>query len=148
MSADSKNQSVEKLRCGVVGVGRMGRHHARVYAQRPDVEFVGVVDPDTKRAADIIEQWGGRAFDSVEQLIAAGVDAATVATPTVKHRAAVEPLLSAGVACLVEKPLAPTVDEAIWETVVCPLFHLPGRWLPPAGPCETLESVRDGSICR
>lgn len=113
MSADSMKQSVEKLRCGVVGVGRMGRHHARVYAQRQDVEFIGVVDPDAKRAADIIEQWGGRAFDSVEQLIAAGIDAATVATPTVKHRASVEPLLSAGVACLVEKPLAPTVDEAM-----------------------------------
>lgn len=111
MSAARQNQN-EKLRCGVIGVGRMGRHHARVYAQRPDVEFVGVVDLDAKRATDIVEQWGGRAFVSVNEMIAAGVDAVTVATPTIKHREAVEPLLSAGIACLVEKPLAPTAEEA------------------------------------
>jgi predicted dehydrogenase len=71
-----------------------------------------VVDGNTDRAAKIVEEWGGRAFSSVEELIASGVDAVTVATPTVTHRAIVEPLLKAGVACLVEKPLAPDVAEA------------------------------------
>src|SRR5690554_4395770 len=112
MAPVEKQSGNKKLRCGVVGVGRMGRHHARVYAQRSDVEFVGVVDPDAQRAADVVEQWGGRAFGLVEDMIASGVDAVTVATPTVKHRETVEPLLSAGVACLVEKPLAPTAGEA------------------------------------
>jgi predicted dehydrogenase len=101
-----------KLRCGVIGVGRMGRHHARVYAQLPGVELVGVVDKNAESRKAIVEQWGGREFETVEQMIAAGVDAVTIATPTVHHRAAAEPLLKAKVACLIEKPLAPDADEA------------------------------------
>lgn len=100
------------IRCGVIGVGRMGRHHARVYAQLPDVELVGVVDAIPQAAADIVEQWGGRPFASIDDLLCAGVDAVTIATPTVHHRAAAERLLAAGVACLIEKPLAPDVGEA------------------------------------
>ena len=104
--------SSEQMRCGVVGVGRMGRHHARVYAQLEDVELVGVVDRDAARCASMTEEWGGQGFDTVEQLIAAGVDAVTIATPTIHHLEAAQALLEAGVACLVEKPLAPSADEA------------------------------------
>jgi predicted dehydrogenase len=100
------------IRCGVIGVGRMGRHHARVYAQMEGCELVGVVDPDVQRCADTTEKWGGKSFPSVEALIDAGVDAVTIATPTMRHRAAAEPLLAAGVACLIEKPLAPDVTES------------------------------------
>lgn len=101
-----------QIRCAVVGVGRMGRHHARVYAQIPEVDFVGVVDSDPERRDGIVEEWGGGAFDSVDALIEAGVDAVTIATPTVTHRALAEQLLSAGVHCMIEKPLAPDTDEA------------------------------------
>ena len=100
------------LRCATIGVGKMGRHHARLYAQTEGCDLVGVVDGNADRAKGIVEEWGGRAFSSVAELIAHGVDAVTVATPTVTHRAIVEPLLEAGVACLVEKPLAPDVAEA------------------------------------
>lgn len=102
----------EKIRCGVVGVGRMGRHHARVYAQGETTELVGVVDRDADRAGGITSEWGGTAYGEVEQLLDAGVDAVTIAVPTVHHRAAAEPLLAAGVACLIEKPLAPDATEA------------------------------------
>lgn len=90
----------------------MGRHHARTYAQTPDVEFVGVADRDESRRNDITEQWGGRAFSDVQSLLACGVDAVTVATPTVCHLEHARPLLEAGVACLIEKPLAPDGDQA------------------------------------
>lgn len=100
------------LRCGVVGVGRMGRHHARVYAQMPEAEFVGVLDNDPGRSAGIIEEWGGAAFDSVESMLEAGVDAVTIATPTTTHRDLAERLLAADVHCLIEKPLAPDAAEA------------------------------------
>ncbi|MCP4758131.1 MAG: Gfo/Idh/MocA family oxidoreductase [Planctomycetes bacterium] len=100
------------LRCAVIGVGRMGRHHARVYAQMSGAELVGVVDHDAGRAANIVEEWGGEAFASIEELLAHGVDAVTIATPTIHHRAAAEQLLTAGVACLIEKPLAPTAEDA------------------------------------
>lgn len=101
-----------KIRSGVIGVGRMGRHHARVYAQSPDSELVGVVDTDPETCRRVVEEWGGRAFKSVDELIAAGVDAVTVATPTVEHRSAAEKLLEAKVACLIEKPLAPDTAAA------------------------------------
>ncbi len=100
------------LRCAVIGVGRMGRHHARVYAQMAGAELVGVVDHDAARAADIVEEWGGKAFQTIDALLASGVDAVTIATPTLHHREAAEQLLGAGVACLIEKPLAPTAEDA------------------------------------
>jgi hypothetical protein len=100
------------LRCATIGVGRMGRHHARLYAQTDGCDLVGVVDGNIERASKITEEWGGRAFASVQELIDHGVDAVTIATPTITHRAIVEPLLEAGIACLVEKPLAPDVAEA------------------------------------
>ncbi|MFK7960352.1 MAG: Gfo/Idh/MocA family protein [Phycisphaerales bacterium] len=106
------NRREGPLRCAVVGVGRMGRHHARVYAQGEGTTLVGVVDHDPKRAGGIVEEWGGSAFGSIDELLAAGVDAVTIATPTIHHRAAAEQLLAAGVACLVEKPLAPDAAEA------------------------------------
>ncbi|MCH2140244.1 MAG: Gfo/Idh/MocA family oxidoreductase [Phycisphaerales bacterium] len=104
--------SDQVTRCGVIGVGRMGRHHARVYSQMPDVELVGVVDLDTSRAREMTEEWGGQAFESIKDILAAGVDAVTIATPTTHHRVAAEELLGAGVACLIEKPLAPTAEDA------------------------------------
>ena len=100
------------LRCGVIGVGRMGRHHARVYAQCNASDLVGVVDTDPDAGDRIVEEWGGRAMTTVDDLIDAGVDAVTIATPTTHHRAAAEKLLAKGVACLIEKPLAPDAEEA------------------------------------
>jgi predicted dehydrogenase len=102
-----------QLRCGVIGVGRMGRHHARTYAQMPETELVGVVDNDIDRAGDIAEQWGCRAFSSVESLIKAGVDAVSIAVPTTHHMRVALECLEAGVSCLIEKPLAGTTEEAL-----------------------------------
>ena len=84
---------LKTIRCAVIGVGRMGRHHARVYAQMEDVDFVGVVDQDETRRNDIVEEWGGKAFATVEELIDTGVDAVTIATPTIYHLEVAEPLL-------------------------------------------------------
>ena len=101
-----------QIRCAVVGVGRMGRHHARVYSQLEGVDFVGAVDPDEDRRNDIVQEWGGKAFAAVEELVESGVDAVTIATPTIYHLEVAEPLLERGIACLIEKPLAPTAEIA------------------------------------
>jgi predicted dehydrogenase len=101
-----------RIRCGVVGVGRMGRHHARIYAQHPGAELIGVVDAKHEAARAVVEEWGGAVFSSVAEMLEAGVQAVTIATPTIHHRAIAEPLLEAKVACLVEKPLAPDAEEA------------------------------------
>ena len=90
----------------------MGRHHARVYGQLPDTELVGVVDADIERASDMAEQFGGKAFSSVDQLLDAGVDAVSIAAPTTAHRDLAERCIEAGVHCLIEKPLAGSASDA------------------------------------
>ncbi|MHC4992295.1 MAG: Gfo/Idh/MocA family protein [Planctomycetota bacterium] len=112
LQSTSRAGANRPLRCAVVGVGRMGRHHARVYAVSEGSELVGVVDTNGQAAEEVVGQWGGTVFGSVDELVAAGVDAVTIATPTIHHRAAASRLLEAGVACLIEKPLAPNVEEA------------------------------------
>jgi len=100
------------IRCGVVGVGRMGRHHARVYGTLAGCKLVGVVDGSVERREAIADQYNCKSLESVEQLLEAGVDAVSIAVPTTHHRAVAEPLLNAGVACLIEKPLAGDVETA------------------------------------
>jgi predicted dehydrogenase len=100
------------LRCGVVGVGRMGRHHARVYHQFPQAELVGVVDANPERAESMAEARNCRAFASERELLDAGVDAVSIAVPTIHHMKSARPFLEAGVACLIEKPLAPDTETA------------------------------------
>ena len=101
-------------RAAVVGVGRMGRHHARTYAAMDGVTLAGVVDADLDRAETIVEEYGGRAYSSVDALLDAEPDltGVSVAVPTEHHVAAATPLLQRGVACLVEKPLAATSAAA------------------------------------
>jgi predicted dehydrogenase len=99
-------------RCAVIGVGRMGRHHARVYSLMEGAELMGVVDVNAEAAASVTAQWGGRVFAGVDDLLDAGVDAVSIATPTIFHRAVAERILARGVACLIEKPLAANVEEA------------------------------------
>lgn len=90
----------------------MGRHHARVYADLPECKLIGVVDADMEHAEQVAAKHGTRAFGSVQELIDAGVDAVSIAVPTIAHFEVAEPLLRAGVACLIEKPLAPDAETA------------------------------------
>ncbi len=100
------------LRCGVVGVGRMGQHHARVYANEPGCQLVGVVDADFDRAQEIADRHETTAFATEEELLAAGVDAVSIAVPTTAHEKSSRPFLEAGVGCLIEKPLAGDTQTA------------------------------------
>lgn len=104
-----------EIRCAVLGVGRMGQHHARVYAQRSGVSLAGVYDANPARAEEIAERHGCPVFRTPGEVIDASPDAASIAVPTIYHRETAEPLLRAGIACLVEKPLAqdPTEAEAL-----------------------------------
>jgi len=102
---------VSPLRVGVIGVGALGQHHARVYAELPEAELVGVFDRDADRAAAVAQKHGGRVFPSAEAL-AAEVDALSVAVPTVDHHRLARPLLEAGKGVLVEKPMTITLAEA------------------------------------
>lgn len=89
----------------------MGRHHARKYAEMEGVELVGVVDDSEERREAIADAHGCPGFGEVAGLIEAGVEAVSVAVPTTAHLKCAAPLLEAGVACLIEKPLANDVEE-------------------------------------
>jgi predicted dehydrogenase len=89
----------------------MGRLHARVYSEMPGVKLVGVHDANPDAASSTCEDYGGRAFENLEELLP-HVKAVTIAVPTEFHAAVAEPLLKRGIACLIEKPLAKTADEA------------------------------------
>jgi len=98
-----------KLRAGLIGLGMMGRHHARVLGSLDGVELVAVADPggDAHGVAN-----GRPVLKDVHELIAAGIDFAVVAVPTVFHTETGLALAEAGVHTLVEKPLAPDVESA------------------------------------
>ncbi len=99
------------LKVAVVGVGHMGRNHARIYGELDGCELVGVVDKDLDRARQVAGQHGGQAVSRFADLTSS-VDAASVAVPTVYHAEVAIPLLERGIAVLVEKPLAPDAVSA------------------------------------
>ncbi len=101
----------EPLAVGVIGCGRMGQLHARVYSQMPQVRLVGLFDADRDMAVAAQEKYGGEVFDSVPAM-AERVQAVTIAVPTQFHASTAEPLLRRGVHCLIEKPLAKDVADA------------------------------------
>lgn len=99
----------------VVGVGRMGKHHARTYHNLDLTDLVAVVDFDEERAETVADEYGCKAYTSVEQLIqeCPQLKAATVAVPTQYHAASAYPLMKKSIACLIEKPIAGSVKEAV-----------------------------------
>jgi predicted dehydrogenase len=101
----------QAVRVGVLGIGAMGRNHARVLAALPGVALAGVCDVRHEAAAAVAAEHGTRAFPGVEEL-AAGCDAMVLAVPTVQHAALGCELLRRGLHLLVEKPLAASLAEA------------------------------------
>lgn len=99
------------LRAGVVGAGVFGGFHAQKYADLPGVSLAGVFDPHSERAGQVCENFGGRAFESLEALIAE-CDLISVASPATTHAEAAFKALAAGRPVYVEKPLAVEVGEA------------------------------------
>jgi predicted dehydrogenase len=99
----------DTLRAGMIGLGAMGRNHLRVLGLLDGVELVGAVDPafEGEHAAP-----GVPAMKTLEELLAKGVDYVVVAAPTAMHEQLGLQLAEAGVAALIEKPLAHTADAA------------------------------------
>lgn len=110
--------ATKPLRIAVVGAGAFGRNHLRVYKELEQageaVRLAAVVDRDAKVAAEAAAKFGVPAFSSIAECLAAveGLDAASVCVPTVHHRAAAEELIAAGLDVLIEKPLAPSLEDA------------------------------------
>lgn len=99
------------LRLGVIGVGHVGQHHARILAGLPDVDLVAVVDTDGSRAEAVAAETGARVEVDLGRLMRE-VDAVTVAVPTEAHYQVALPFLEQGVPVLVEKPIAASLTQA------------------------------------
>ncbi len=101
---------VKPLRIGVIGVGYLGRIHARIYANMPEVDLVAVVDADAGTANTVADELGCRA--ATESLALVGcVDAVSVVVPTSSHEQVACPYLDAGIHVMLEKPIAASVEQ-------------------------------------
>lgn len=102
------------LKVAVIGVGAMGRNHARVYADLPDVELVGVADQDLTIAEDAARRYSTNAFTDYGQLLdETKPEAVSIAVPTVDHLEVAQQIIGRGIHLLIEKPIAFSVEEGI-----------------------------------
>lgn len=99
------------INVGVIGVGSIGVHHARIYSGLEDVHLAGIVDPDTGRAHEIAAKHNCKVFSSYQELIDS-VDAVSIAVPTTLHFEIAMACLKNNRHILVEKPVTTTLEEA------------------------------------
>ncbi|MBL8862032.1 MAG: Gfo/Idh/MocA family oxidoreductase [Planctomycetes bacterium] len=100
-----------RIKTAVVGVGHLGKFHARIHRENPRAELVAVIDANPERAGALASELGVAAFTDVAAL-PREVAAVSISVPTAHHARVAVPLLERGVHCLIEKPLAASVEEA------------------------------------
>src|SRR5579883_3594524 len=103
-------ERMARLRLAVIGVGHLGKEHARILAGLPDVELVGVADVNPEQAQAVARRCGTQAYGDYWPLLNL-VDAATIAVPTTFHHAIAAEFLRRGIPLLVEKPLTATLED-------------------------------------
>lgn len=102
-----------KQKLAVIGVGALGRHHARILSEMSDVQLVAVVDTRADQGQDVAQRCGARWLADYTELLQPGVvDAVSIVVPTVAHLRVAGDFLRAGIPVLVEKPLAATAPQA------------------------------------
>jgi predicted dehydrogenase len=102
------------LRVGLAGLGSMGRNHLRLLSGRSDVRLVAVADPMAEMLASATEASGAQGFaEPLAMLAEAEIDAVVIAAPTTAHVPLALAAIERGIAVLVEKPLAASVDEGV-----------------------------------
>ena len=107
MSADP----IVPVKVGVIGIGNMGWHHARVLSLLRDADLIGVADPDSERGHLATEQFDCRWFADYREMLSE-VEAVCIAVPTLLHHPVGLACLQAGLHVLIEKPIAASQDEA------------------------------------
>ena len=101
----------EPIKVGVIGVGNMGQHHARVLSRLKDVQLVGVSDVNAELGIETASKYQVHYFEEYQKLLP-HVDAVCVAVPTRLHHSVGMTCLKAGVHVLIEKPIAASIAEA------------------------------------
>lgn len=102
---------MKKLKVGVIGVGALGRHHARILAGLADVELVAVADSSEERGREAAANWGCQWFADYHELLPL-VDAVSIAVPTFAHLEVAKACIAHDLPMMMEKPLAGNVDDA------------------------------------
>ena len=102
---------MKKVKIGVVGVGHLGRFHAKLYSEIPEVELIGIFDKDKKRAEEIASELKIKSFPSLERLLKE-VEGVSIAAPTSLHYEITKKALENDCHIFVEKPVTSTVNEA------------------------------------
>ncbi|WP_076004722.1 Gfo/Idh/MocA family protein [Dehalogenimonas formicexedens] len=98
------------LKVAIIGLGTMGQHHVRVYSEL-GCDIVGLVDTDEARGKEFAQKYGSRWFSDYHDILDKA-EAVSIAVPTSLHSLVAIDCLNKGIHCLVEKPIASTVDEA------------------------------------
>lgn len=101
----------ERIKVAVIGAGRLGSSHARVYKELPRVNLIGVCDIENSRALSIASSLQTQPFYNYKDLFGK-VQAVSIATPTITHHKVAKDFLLAGINVLVEKPFTATLKEA------------------------------------
>jgi len=100
------------IKIGIIGCGKIAQvRHIPEYAANPNIELVGYYDINQKRAGDLAKKYGGKAYDSLEALLAADIDAVSVCTPNYIHAENTIAALKAGKHVLCEKPMAGSMQD-------------------------------------
>ncbi len=108
----SKAADTGKLRVGVVGVGYLGRIHARIFARLNDVDLVGIADTNETEGRGVAEECGCQAYIDASSLLDK-VDAVSIVVPTIYHVEVAQPFVERGIHIMMEKPIAHGYDEAL-----------------------------------
>jgi len=100
------------LRCGVIGVGAMGKNHARLYDKIVECELIGVADTNEERANSIANLYSVKAFTDYHDLLREDLSVISICTPTSLHCQVAIDCIKKNINCLVEKPIATSIEEA------------------------------------
>lgn len=103
----------ERLRVGVVGTGYLGKFHAKIYNELPDIDLVGIVDVNEETAQAVARECGGCAVFTDSRDLLDKVDAVSIVVPTEHHLEVARPYLEKGIHMLLEKPVASTYEESL-----------------------------------
>lgn len=101
---------MKRLACGVIGVGQLGQHHARIYSELPQADLVGIYDSDPGRMAEMASKFDTKGYGSVDKLLA-DVEAVSLVVPTNLHYEIGKTVLTRGCHALIEKPITETVEQ-------------------------------------
>ncbi|MHC4757160.1 MAG: Gfo/Idh/MocA family protein [Planctomycetota bacterium] len=101
---------MDKIRTAVIGAGKMGSIHAKVYHKMPQAQLVAVVDSDIQKAKKLAKKFKSQAFHDCSEIVDK-VDAVTIAAPTTYHLELAAVFIKKNIPVMIEKPLAANVDE-------------------------------------